>query len=47
MGIEIICEFSKSGRNIELVTLKINKVVKKIIVIHFQLTSASKEKCFL
>lgn len=29
MGIEIICEFPKSDRNIELVTIKMNKVVKK------------------
>lgn len=29
MGIEIICEFPKSDRNIELVTVKMNKVVKK------------------
>lgn len=34
MGIEIICEFPKSDRNIELVTVKMNKVVKKIIIIH-------------
>lgn len=44
MGIEIICEFPKSDRNTELVTVKMDKVVKKIIVIHFQLTSAFKEK---
>lgn len=29
IGIEIICEFPKSDRNIELVTIKMNKVVKK------------------
>lgn len=28
MGIQIICEFPKSGRNIELVTIKMSKVVK-------------------
>lgn len=28
MGIEIICEFPKSDRNIELVTIKMNNVVK-------------------
>lgn len=28
MGIEIICEFPKSDRNTELVTVKMNKVVK-------------------
>lgn len=47
MGTEIICEFPKSDRNTELVTVKMNKVVKKIIVIHFQFSCFQGKICFL
>lgn len=46
LGIEIICEFPKSDRNTELVTVKMNKVVK-IIVIHFQFSCFQGKICFL